>query len=238
MIDFHTHILPDIDDGAGSVEESVRMIEILNGQGVDKIVLTPHFYAYVSSAQSFIDKRNTSVRSLTSALKEKNMKVDLYLAGEILFFEELWRLDELKSFCISGTPYMVVELPFSSWDNSLVENVIKLSNRGVVPIIAHFERYIKYKGNMGKIRNMLNSGVLLQMNCNFINNFFTRRKAVRFIKKGMVSVLGTDSHNIYERCPEFEKAVLFLKKKLGQRAYERFLKKQQYFLKTANKVVY
>lgn len=238
MIDFHTHILPNIDDGASSVEESVRMIEILISQGVDKVVLTPHFYAYVTSVQSFIEKRDAAVRTLTNALKEKSLQVDLYPGGEILFFEELWRLDELKSFCVSGTPYIMVELPFSSWNNSLVENVINLSGRGVVPVIAHFERYLKYKGNFAKIRSMLDSGALLQMNCSFVNSFFTRGKALRYIKNGMVSVLGTDCHNISGRSPDFKKADLILKKKLKRHTYEKFIRKQQSLFKTAKKVDY
>ncbi len=237
MIDFHTHILPDIDDGSDSVEQSVRMIEILLEQGVKKIVLTPHFYAYRSSVDRFSDKREASLKKLTEALKERKINVELYLGSEVLFFEELWRVEEIGEFCIKGTDCILIEMPFSSWENSMVESVINITNRGITPILAHFDRYLKYKGNLAKIREMMRAGVLVQMNCDYLNNFFTRGKAVKFIKRGSVFALGTDCHDIDKRRPEFKSADEYLRKKLDKRIYDRFYKLQDQLIKSA-KIVY
>lgn len=236
MIDFHTHILPDIDDGAGSVEESVRMIEMLCEQGVRKILLTPHFYAYMSSSESFVEKRKRALEKLLKALGDKKPEVEIYLGGEVLFFDELWRLKEIKDFCISGTDYILIEMPFSSWENNMVESVINLFSRGVVPVIAHFERYLKYKGNQTKIRELVNAGALLQMNCQYMNKFFTRSKAIRYIKNGEVFALGSDCHNISGRKPDFENIDKLLKNKLNDRQYDKFISRQEKILRKATKV--
>ncbi len=236
MIDFHTHILPDIDDGAETVKESVRMIEMLCEQGVKKIMLTPHFYAYVSSVECFVQKRKKSLEKLMAALEEKKLDVQLYLGGEVLFFEELWRISEIKDLCIEGTSYILLEMPFSSWDKSMVESVINLFGKGITPILAHYERYLKYKGNSSKIKELVSAGVLLQMNCDSLHKFFAKGKAVKSIKKGEVFALGTDCHNISERRPNFETVEEILKKKLGKRQYRKFIGMQESFLKKATKV--
>lgn len=236
MIDFHTHILPDIDDGSSSVEESVRMIEILCSQGVKQIVLTPHFYAYRSSVEGFCKNRESALKKLISELKNNDIAVELYAGCEVLFFEELWRVENIRDFCIKGTDCILIEMPFSSWENSTVEKIINLFNKGFIPVLAHFERYLRYKGNAKRINELINSGVLLQMNCDYLNKFSTRGKALKFIKKGIVFALGSDCHNISDRKPNYEIAGQLLKKKLDKRVYEKFIKRQASVIGRAKKV--
>lgn len=236
MIDFHTHILPEIDDGSSSVEESVSLLKILKQQGVDRVLLSPHFYAYSSSAEVFNETRKDSLEKLLTALAESHVEIELYLGCEVFYFEELWRVEELKSFCISGTDYILIEMPFSEWTDSMVRGIEKIIGKGLTPILAHFERYLPYRGNYKKIYELLDMGVLLQMNCSFLNNFFSRRKAVRFIKKGVVAVLGTDCHNLSSRAPEYLSADLYLRKKLSQQQYKKFVSRQGRILFGAERV--
>ena len=236
MVDFHTHILPGIDDGSTCGQISVRMLKMLEEQGVRKVLLTPHFYAYAYDAESFEEKRSSALKELLGELRKEPVGIDLYLGCEVLYFEELWRVEKLKHFCISGTDYILLELPFSAWSDSLVSNVEKIINKGLIPIIAHFERYIKYKGNLEKIYEMMDMGVLLQMNCKFLNKFLTRRRALRFIKKGMVLALGTDCHNLENRCPDYDRAIAYLKKKLTPDDYEKFSFRSNRLLKNAQKI--
>lgn len=235
MIDFHTHILPDIDDGSCSVEESVRMIEVLVEQGVKKIILTPHFYAYRSSIERFTEKRKAALKELVKALKEQNIDVELYLGSEVLFFDELWRIENIEELCIVGTRYILLEMPFASWEHSAVEHIINLANRGIIPVLAHFERYLKYRGNMPKIREMMRSGILVQMNCDYLNKVLTKGKALKLIKKGSIFALGTDCHNLGDRKPDFEGIENLLNKKLDKMSYDRFTRRQSSFIKGATR---
>ena len=237
MIDFHTHILPEIDDGSSSVKESVVLLKRLKEQGVSDVFLTPHFYAYSSSAENYEEVRDKSLRLLVEELNKDNVDINLYLGSEVYFFEELWRIENIKLLCIKGTDYILLEMPFASWTDSMVRSIEKLIGRGVTPILAHFERYIGYKGNLDKIYELINMGVLLQMNCNYINKFITRRKAVKFIKRGMVSLLGTDCHNLIDRSPDFSDALARVKKKLRADEYKRFVRLQKRIISAA-KMVY
>lgn len=215
MIDFHTHILPGIDDGSAFTGESVALIKMLKEQGVDKILLTPHFYAYASSVESFLERRESSAKKLLAELEKDSADVELYLGCEVLYFNELWRIEDLEQLCISGTRYILVEMPFSKWTDTMIDCIEKIVAQGFTPVIAHFERYIPY-GNMEKIRLLTESGALLQMNCEYINNFFSRRKAVNLIKKNVVWAIGTDCHNTKKRAPEYARAVKYLSKKLSE----------------------
>ncbi len=236
MIDFHTHILPEIDDGSNSVKESVVLIKQLKQQGVNNIVLTPHFYAYSSSAENFNEIKSKSLKTLLEELKTENIEVSLYSGCEVFFFEELWRIDNLKDLCIKGTEYMLLEMPFTKWTGSMVRSIERLIGKGITPIIAHFERYIKHKENLAKIYELVEMGVILQMNCAYINKFSTRRKAISFIRKGMVSLLGSDCHNVIDRAPEYSKAIEYIKKKLSKEDYRRFIGFQKKILSGAQRV--
>ena len=236
MIDFHTHILPEIDDGSSSPTESLKLLKMLKEQGVEKVVLTPHFYAYSSTAESFLQLRRKALDKLTEMLRVEKLDIDIYLGCEVLYFEELWRLENLKSYCIEGTDYLLVEMPFSPWGDSTIEGIEKIIAKGYIPIIAHFERYIDYRGNKKKINKLLSMGALLQMNCEFLNHFISRRKAVKFIKKGYISALGTDCHNTSGRAPNYDTANAYLKKKLSSQKYEGFQKRQRRILSGAEKV--
>lgn len=236
MIDFHTHILPELDDGSSCVEESIAMLEELETQGVKKVVLSPHFYAYASDVKQFISDRESSLKKLVAALEGKNLDIDLYLGCEVLYFDELWCIEGLEKFCISGTDYILVEMPASKWTDRVIDGIGKLVSKGLTPVIAHFERYLKYEGNADKLFDLIDLGACLQMNCGYINKFFTRGKAVRFFQKGLVSAIGSDCHNMTERAPNCAETYATLKKKLTQQQYYHFEKQQRILLRNAEKV--
>lgn len=223
MLDFHTHILPAIDDGSQTAEQSLKMLCMLKEQGVNKVLLTPHFYAYESDVESFIVKRNSSLKKLKKIIEDRHIDMDLYLGCEVLYFDELWRIDDLKKLCINGTSCLLVEMPFSQWTDSDINGVLKLISKGVTPVIAHFDRYVKYQNTMKCFYTLLDAGVLFQMNCSYLTSIFTRRKGLSFIKKGMVSFLGTDCHNTLDRKPNYGEAVCYLKKNISPTKLNRLL---------------
>ncbi len=223
MLDFHTHILPAIDDGSQTAEQSLKMLYMLKKQGVNKVLLTPHFYAYESDVESFIVKRDSSLKKLKKAIDGESLGIELYLGGVFLCCYELWGIVDLKKLCINGTNCIMVEMPFARWTDSDISGVLKLISRGVTPVIAHFDRYVKYQSTMKCFYTLLDAGVLFQMNCSYLTGFFTRRRGLSFIKRGMVSFLGTDCHNTLERKPNYNEAVCYLKKNLSPTKLNRLL---------------
>lgn len=236
MIDFHTHILPGIDDGSATAEESVKMLKLLEKQGVSKVLLTPHFYAHRDSVDEFVGKRKSAVKKLLAALEEEKITTELFLGCEVLYFDELWRIDNLNELCIQGTSYILLEMPFAPWDDETVKCTENLISKGYTPVIAHFERYIKFGSNLDKIYKFMESGALLQMNCSYLNRFLTRARALRFIKKGMVFAIGTDCHNLDFRAPNYLPAYDFIKKRLNERQLRKFVTEQRTLLKQAEKI--
>ena len=237
MIDFHTHILPGVDDGSISASESVEMLKTLKEQGVSKVLLTPHFYAHYCSVDEFLENRRSSLKELLEALREESLDIKLYLGCEALYFDELWRIENLRALCIEGTDCLLVELPFSVWQDSVVEGIERLVSKGITPVIAHFDRYLRYRGNLEKIYRLIEAGALLQLNCSALETFFSKVKIKGFLKKGLVFAIGTDCHNLVSRKPSYLAAAEYVKKKLGQRQYAYFISRQKSILKNA-KIVF
>jgi len=114
MLDIHTHILPNIDDGSRSVAESVAMIRASMEQGVNRLALTPHFYPERESPKRFLERRGESARELSAALAGMKQLPKMCLGAEVAYFEGMSRTEHIDSLCIGRTRMLLVELPFSS----------------------------------------------------------------------------------------------------------------------------
>ena len=213
MTDFHSHILPKIDDGSRSTEESLLMLKALSRQGIDRIVATPHFYANDESVTDFLSRRQASYNELMNSVTSDMPRI--IQGAEVRFYDGISRLNELKSLCIQGTKLLLLEMPFTKWTEYTLRELVDISSDGKVTLVlAHIERYMKFQKPEVFYR-LLDNGILMQINASFINDFFTARKAISLIKRGAVSFLGSDCHNMNDRAPDIGKALKTIEKKLG-----------------------
>lgn len=211
MIDFHSHVLPRMDDGSKSKEESVAMLETAYSQGVEGIFATPHFYPQRDDPESFLRRREHSVKSLFSTDAEILKKMPIYLGAEVAYFYGMSRYDDLSRFALGGSDHVLVEMPFDKWTREEVDEILSFKSvSGFTPVVAHFERYLPF-GNKRFIKLFLSGDVLIQSNAEF---FIGRggRKAVSYLKKGYISVLGSDCHNTDSRPENYGKAAELIKK--------------------------
>lgn len=111
-IDFHTHILPGIDDGSRNVEMSLRMLAAQREQQVDEIVATPHFYAQKDSVEEFLLRRQRSYEKLKTAMEENGFDQKLYLAAEVYYFQGIGSAGMIPKLCVEGTQTLLLEMPF------------------------------------------------------------------------------------------------------------------------------
>ena len=216
MLDFHTHILPGIDDGSKSSQMSCDMINELIKQGVDAFVATPHFYYDCMSIEGFLKHRKISSMRILDALEKNGIKErpKFVLGAEVKFFYGLDAFEAADLLCISGTRYMLVEMPFKVWDKKMYSTLTSLyMNRGIIPIIAHIERYLTSNPGNGMLRNIVRTGALVQANTAFFTSFRTRLKAFTMMKNGLIQFVGTDCHDMEKRKPEFSKAMELFEKK-------------------------
>ena len=235
MIDFHTHILPGMDDGSKNSEMSVEMLKSLSDEGVTDVVLSPHFYGSQNSVERFLARRAVSAEHLQTAIESKNLGLRLHLGAEILFMDYMDKVDGLEEMAIGGTKYILLEMPFKEWTTLNLDTVYKIRSNGLTPIIAHFERYIGFQKDMKDFYELKKMGCILQMNAESFSGFFQKRKAVRFFDDGTASLLGSDCHNLESRPPKIKAAYDIIGEKLGAQAVNkiislgsRILEKSQY----------
>ncbi len=215
MIDLHTHILPAIDDGPQCVEEALEMTEELYKQGVMEAVCTPHFDPTKTSLEYFLEHRSNAL------LQMKEARIHLIPASETFLHDYLFHYTDLSKLCIENTGYLLLELPFlKKWDSRLIDSLDRLiSYYGIIPIIAHIERYPAVK--IKQIKALKELGCFIQMNTSMILNRKTRKKAFHYLKKGYIDVIGSDCHNNRTRPPVMLEAFHQIEEKLGTNYIEK-----------------
>lgn len=220
MTDFHSHILPKMDDGSRSVEESLLMLKALREQGISRVVATPHFYANDESVESFLKRRQASFEELQASATPE--LPEIVLGAEVRYYEGISRLDELKLLCIQGTKLLLLEMPERKWTEYILKELTDMASDGrVTLVLAHVDRYAHIQ-KQDVFYRLLQSGILMQINADFVNGFFTQRKAISMLKNDEAHFLGSDCHNMAERAPNIGRALTAIQKKLGKDFFQDF----------------
>ncbi len=220
MVDFHTHILSGIDDGSPNIQTSVTMLKAIYAQGIDKVVLTPHFYITRDNTSDFLKRRDGAVAALKEATKDMKDIPKAVLGAEVLLFPEIGGLDNLDKLCLEGTNYMLVEMPLIKWTNVIYDAIDKLRLNGVLPIIAHAERYLKYQKDDGMFYYLIDMGCMIQCNGSYFTSAFTKRKACRLLTNECIHLIGSDCHDLDKRKPNLGEACAEIEKRTGSYGIE------------------
>lgn len=218
MLDFHTHLIPGIDDGSKDISMSMDMLRMWKEQGFDHICATPHFYADMMRPDRFLEKRNAAYLSLMDAVSSAPGGAAAYPViipgAEVHYFRGMSSSEDIFSLCLQNTKLLLVEMPFHKWSDYMIREIAELTSIGLIPVAAHIERYLSIQGAK-TIDDLLDTGILVQCNAEFFLSPRTRRKALRMISSGTVDFLGSDAHNLTTRAPNLGKAVGYISKKLG-----------------------
>ena len=215
MTDLHTHILPGVDDGAKTVEESLALLALQREQGVDTVVLTPHFYRNRENPAHFLPRREKAMDTLLAALEGRADLPRVKLGAEVAWWPGIADCDELGEFCISGTKTLLVELPFTPWSERMIGSIYDLMSRtGVTPVIAHLERYLKIQP-AELIGEVVSLGVPVQVSGDVLLDFWGRGRVLKMLKANEAHLIASDSHNATSRKPNLGEAFKVAEKKLG-----------------------
>lgn len=204
-MDIHSHVLPGIDDGSKSVEESLLMLAASARQGVRRIAATPHFYPMENSPEQFLSRRDEAEKWLRKAWQPG--LPELMMGAEVYFFDGMSHTDALDEFRLEGTGLLLLEMPLTPWTARQIQEVEKVQSRsGITVLMAHIERYLKFQDPQvwDELRQ---AGVLMQCNAEFFLHWRTKRKALRMVKAGEIHFLGSDCHNMSTRPPRLGEAV-------------------------------
>jgi len=228
MTDLHTHILPGVDDGAKTVTESLKLLRMEWNQGVDTVVLTPHFYRDREPPERFLRRRREAAHILKEAvinLPETSQRKlpKLYLGAEVAWWPDLDEWEELPQLCIGKTRNLLLELPFSPWNDRMFSLLHDLMGKtGITPVIAHLDRYLKIQ-RPEHIREVLNLGVPVQMSGDVLLKPFRRGTSIKLLRNYDAHFIASDCHGLEHRKPNLAEAMEVVRKKLGDRRAEELI---------------
>lgn len=216
LFDMHGHFLPGMDDGCKTPEEAVQLLKSSYAQGVRSMCATPHYYP-VETAAAFLERREQAYSRLLEALDGETDIPQICLGAEVAYRPGLGYWEELHKLCLGNSSYLLLEMPFGSWNRETVRDVRNMClSGGITPIIAHVERYLDIAGK-DKLAELLEMDVLVQMNARYLLQPATRRRGRKMLENGTVQLLGSDCHNLTDRPPNLGQAAAYLTKKgMGQ----------------------
>ena len=207
MIDLHSHILPNIDDGSRSIEETFNLIKEAKNVGFDAIISTSHYMENYYETDT--PEREVWVNAIYENLQAKNIDIKLYLGNEIYLSENIIKLlEEGKASTINDTSYVLFEMPLNAEPLNLYDIVYQMLQCKLVPILAHPERYSFVQKEPELIYDLIQKGVLMQANYgSIIGQYGEKAKMIvrKFLENRMIHFLGSDVHRqntIYPRIPE------------------------------------
>lgn len=203
-IDFHTHILPGIDDGSQSLSQSMQLLAAAKNAGFETVVATSHFYPHRYNVPEFLRKRESAYAKIDKTADIPN----IILGAEVLVCEGMEEMLQLESLCLGNSNTMLIELPFDDSNVTdrmyeTVENMLYDKKFNIV--LAHPSRYSSYI-----VENMLSIGVKLQVNISHICVFSERRRIMQWLDRGYVYAIGSDVHQhdkVYEELKRAEKYI-------------------------------
>lgn len=224
MIDFHTHILPGIDDGSKDIDMTEKMLRMEQSMGVSHIYATPHFYAHRRSIESFLERRNRALEKTKEALAGEPGLPQITAGAEVYYFTGIGRAKQLEDICIEGTNILLLELPFAQWHSNVAKDISELiDRRGLRIVLAHLERYEQFQKSRHVWDRLLDMPLTIQLNCEDIideGSIFRRnhmhKTSMELLSRYDNVIIGSDCHNLTDRKPNLTEARGKIKKRCGE----------------------
>ncbi len=221
MIDFHNHILPNVDDGSKSYEMSIDMIKEASKQGITDIINTVHFQ-HPKIKSNNIDYNNISLirDKLDSKLKEIDVNVKIHLGAEVFFDYNLVELISNRLVTFSNYSYMLIEFNISHFPKDYEVVLFDLVKNGVTPIIAHPERYREIQLDINILQKLIHSGCLIQVDAGSLIGKFgknCKKTSIKIFEMNMAHFIGSDAHDDKKRNFCLKSAVKSIKHLIGDK---------------------
>lgn len=195
-VDIHSHLIPGIDDGAQTIEDSLALIKKLQELGFKEIITTPHIYSdyYPNTSADIL----SGLEKLRTALKENNIDIPVKAASEYYLDDHFESLLNQNDILTLDGKHVLVEMSFFAAPPKLFQYLFKIQTKGYKPILAHPERYSFYEGDIKKYDALKEAGCLFQVNALSIAGYYgplVQRDAQKLLKAGFIDLIGTDMHH-------------------------------------------
>jgi len=208
-LDFHSHLLFGIDDGAKDFEETLSLIEAMKSLGISEIITTPHVMSHVwENTKTAILEKEREVQQL---LKAHQVSFSIKAAAEYLLDDSFVKLFKSEPLLTLKENYVLVEMSYINAPLQLYDIIFELQIAGYKPVLAHPERYNFYHQNFNEYKRLKNAGCLFQLNLLSTVGYYgemVARTAEELLKKGMIDFASTDMHHL-KHAAAFEGKVLY-----------------------------
>ena len=204
MVDFHSHILPGMDDGADSLRTSLAMLRESARQGVDILCATPHFSADEDDVAAFLSRREEACAHLRSAMRKSSGDTfpEIRLGAEVQYFPGLSEAEEVRELVLEGTPFLLVDPPMAPWTDDMLDEIEEcVKTLRCVPVIAHIDRCMHKLHDESLIARTKGRRMLIQVNGSFFLHRRSRERALKHLEDGDIHFLGSDCRNLQDRGP-------------------------------------
>lgn len=197
MIDVHSHIINEIDDGSKSIEMTISMLKKAEQSGTTDIIATPHFMR----GRFEVEYRDVvkRVEELKDIARENNININIYAGQEVYFSKNILNYYNDKMIgTINNTKYMLIEFPMLEFNiDEAINTIYELQIRGITPVIAHPERYRQFIKDPSLINSLIKEGMLFQLNAGSIAGGFgkdVKKTATKYLEDNIYSFIGSDAH--------------------------------------------
>jgi len=197
-VDMHSHLIPGIDDGSQSMDETIAMLAKFESFGYKKVITTPHIMSdYFRNTPDII---NGGLEKVREAIKEHNLSIEIEAAAEYYFDESLLnRLADKEELLTFGDKHILFEFSFHAEPNQIDHLYFELITQGYKPVLAHFERYGFLLGSVDKAAEWREKGINIQMNFNSLSGHYgpeVQKQAQLLIDEKLVDFVATDCHRM------------------------------------------
>lgn len=223
MIDIHCHILPNVDDGSESLEESIAMAKIAESEGITKIVNTSHCHFDFKYKKG--NELKLELEKFNQVLKEENINIEVLLGNELYYTRDLIeRFNELDFFSMNNSKYILMEFSPINFPKNIEDVIYEIKIRGYIPIIAHAERYKQVQEDVNIVLDCIKEGALIQVNASSIlgkNGEKAEDTSKKLLDNNMVHFVATDAHSSNRRRPLIKDSYNYILKNYGKEVSEK-----------------
>ena len=196
-VDMHSHLIPGIDDGAKTIEDSLILIKELRSLGFKKLITTPHIMSdyFRNGPENILG----GLEKVKAAIAEEGIEMELEAAAEYYIDDGFAKKLETEKLLTFGDNYLLFEVSYINCPDNIHELIFRMMVLGYRPIMAHPERYPFWYNNFDQYQKFRDQGVLLQLNINSLSGYYgydARRTAEKLVEHQQVDLLGTDCHHL------------------------------------------
>lgn len=223
--DVHCHLLPGVDDGAGSMAETMKLIGMEYRQGVRKIVFTPHYRKGLFEIP--LDAKEKVFYQVVEKARKRYPDMEFYLGCEYYANSGIMkRVMEDYRYRMPKGQAVLVEFSYTESFGNLLKTIRNLSQTGLIPVVAHFERYECLRKDIKRLGRLRQEGAKLQVNCKSLigkEGLAKRVFCMKALTENYIDLLGTDAHNVETRSVHIEEAAKLIWKKRGDYGLRKIL---------------